>query len=144
MEEENANTGGPRSRLIMAEIQALTIRAHSTFYSPPKPADDSSAPLLNDTEAQREAGVPGQQPAKYERIRDVPLMEWVKLFAILAPMFIAGISGPVLMGLGVDPLAFGMLALFLTLALITFIVVVCPMFLQHYLPVPLCSHSLTR
>src|SRR4030081_2683980 len=24
MEEENANTGGPRSRLIMAEIQALT------------------------------------------------------------------------------------------------------------------------
>jgi hypothetical protein len=129
MEEENANTGGPRSRLIMAEIQALTIRAHSTFYSPPKPIDDSSAPLLNDTEAQREAGVPGQQPAKYECIRDVPLMEWVKLFAILAPMFIAGISGPVLMGLGVDPLAFGMLALFLTLALITFIVVVCPMFL---------------
>ena len=129
MDEENANTAGSRSPLIMAEIQALTIRAHSTFYSLPKPVDDSSALLLNDTERQQEAGVPGQQPAKYERIRDIPLIVWGKLFAILAPIVIVGTSWAVLTVLGVDPLAFGMLAFFLTLALVTFIVVVCLMFL---------------
>jgi hypothetical protein len=129
MDEENANTAGPRSPLIMAEIQALTIRAHSTFYSLPKPVDDSSAPLVNDTERQQEVGVPGQQPAKYERIRDIPLIVWVKLFAILAPIVIASTSWAVLTVLGVDPLAFGMLAFFLTLALVTFIVMVCLMFL---------------
>jgi hypothetical protein len=132
MEEENTNAAEPvKSLLIMAEVQALIIRTHSTCYSPPKPGDDSSTPLLNDTEAQHETGVPGQQPAKFERIRDVPFTVWLKLFVTLAPLFIMASSWAVLSSTGVDPLAFGMLAFILTLALIVYIVVVCPTFLHN-------------
>jgi hypothetical protein len=114
------------ARLIREEVQAGIKSVYETFYAPP--SYESSAPLLNSSPDEDDADAEGQQEtgaSDHERGHTPEtFLIWVKLFVTLSPLLAMIFSFPVLIGTGIDPLAFSMLAFIQVLALMWYIIIV--------------------
>jgi hypothetical protein len=146
MEEQNSNTARQAySRQQWAQIQTNIRKVHEMFYAPniPKsePGDGSSEPLLhssaigdgNEMESQRGSQRPASQP--------LTVMVFVKLFIIMAPFLVVCTSFGVLIGTGIDPLGFSMLAFFLVTFLMVFVIVVWLHPLRRYYSTAVSAHN---
>jgi hypothetical protein len=130
MEEQNSNTARQAySRQQWAKIQTNIRKVHETFYAPnfvPKhePGGGSSEPLLHSSMAGGGSEMEAQQGSRQPASQPLTVMVFVKLFIIMAPFLVVCTSFGVLVGTGVDPLGFSMLALFLVIVLMVFVIVV--------------------
>ncbi|CZR52494.1 uncharacterized protein PAC_02371 [Phialocephala subalpina] len=109
------------ARLIRDEVQAAVRGVHETFSAPP--SYSPSAPLLGSTPADDDVDTEANQPTSPPPPPQGPvtLWDWCKFVITMGAMVTWMIGWGVLIGTGVDPLAFSMLACFLVLALIYFI-----------------------
>ena len=131
MEEQTPNTAQVAwSLAIVEQIQTTARKIHQIFYPPPssEPRNEPTAPLLSslyqgddETDARREDPRPSGT--------GLTLMVVVKLFITLAPLLAVFFSWAIFLGIGLDPLAFGMLAFYLVVVLLGCIMLV------YYLPV---------
>jgi hypothetical protein len=112
---------------IMGEVQPLMYSLRGNFWDS-RNYYESSARLLNPqyTDAEWQQQRAQSQP--------LTLMIWVKLFITLFPIISMPISFAVLIGTGADPLAFSLLSLFLTMAVIIYVIVVFAH--SHHPPIP--------
>lgn len=121
-ELDTNNNGGPVdpsvANYIRAEVQAALKGVQETFSAPP--SYDSAAPLLSsspteddvDTEAQQQAIATSSSPPS----KPMTFMDWVRFGLCLSPYLTLFMLWAFLVGMGVDPLGFSPLALFLLFA----------------------------
>lgn len=130
MEEDNvkpARQANPGiTQRIMGEVPPLMYSLRGNFWDS-RNYYESSARLLNPqyTEAEWQQQRAQGQPLTF--------VIWVKLFITLFPIIAMPLSFGILIGTGVDPLAFSLLSLFLTMALVVYVIVVLPL---PYNPLP--------
>jgi hypothetical protein len=101
----------------MGEVQPLMYSLRGNFWDS-RNYYESSARLLNPqyTDAEWQQQRAQGQPLTF--------VIWVKLFITLFPIIAMPLSFGILIGTGVDPLAFSLLSLFLTMALVVYVIVV--------------------
>ena len=99
------------------EVQAAIKVVHEIYCA--KPVYSSSTPLLS--------SVPADEDVDTRLTQPVPATPWMVCKAVIAmlSLFAWMCAMAPLMSLGVDPLAFSMLAFFLVLALAYFVAIVC-------------------
>ncbi|MCJ1401658.1 hypothetical protein MMC11_004875 [Xylographa trunciseda] len=97
------------------EVQAAVKVVHEAYCA--RPTYSSSTPLLSSKPADEDVDTGSNQP-----VTATPWMVCKAVLAMLSLFAWMGAMAP-LMGLGVDPLAFSMLAFFLVLALIYFVAI---------------------
>jgi hypothetical protein len=112
-------------------VQIATKGLYETLVPPP--SYSSSAPLLTSTPADADFNTEANQPAPSppQPPLTMSLWDWCKGAITMGAMFMWICGWGVIVRIGVDPLAFSMLAFFLVLALVYYILIVC--YLQFYL-----------
>lgn len=122
MEDEGTNS--PRvsyAERIFDTVRTNTLNVHQTLWDPPRPdIEQERLRLLASSAGDDEGATRPQNPGK-----PLTVMVFVKLFITLAPMLVIFFLFPLLIGTGVDPLAFSLLALFLVTGLIALVILVC-------------------
>jgi hypothetical protein len=115
------------AELVRQEVQTAVRGLHETWVAPP--SYSSSAPLLSSTPTDDHVDTEANQPVTptlpLEPSVKISPWAWCKFAITMGATFLWMCSFGVLIGTGVDPLAFSMLALFLILALIYYTVLVC-------------------
>ncbi len=127
MEEPDRNTAqGAWSLTIGDQIQTTARKVHLTLYPSlsPDSGNSSTAPLLPSSyhgydsmdahrKVQRSSGTGSM------------VLALLKLFLVMTPLFTVISSWAILLGAGLDPLAFGMLAFYLVMTLCGVVMLVC-------------------
>jgi hypothetical protein len=115
------------AELVRQEVQTAVEGLHEPWVAPP--SYSSSAPLLSSTltddHVDTEANQPVTPPLPLEPPLTTSLWAWCKFAIAAGAMILVGCSFAVLLATGVDPLAFSVLAFFLTLALCYYTIIVC-------------------
>jgi hypothetical protein len=127
MEEQDRNSQqGAWSLAIGDQIQTTAQKVYQIFYPSLRsdPGTDSTAPLLPSSYNGYDA-MDFQQKDQRSSGTGSTLMALMKLFIVMAPLFTVFSSWAILLGAGLDPLAFGMLAFYLVMTLCGVIMLVC-------------------
>jgi hypothetical protein len=127
MEEQDRNTAqGAWSLAIGEQIQTTAQKVHQIFYTSlsSNPGNDSTAPLLPSPHHGYDA-MDAQQKDQRSTGTGSTVMALLKLLLVMAPLFTVLSSWAILLGAGLDPLAFGMLAFYLVMTLCGVIMLVC-------------------
>ncbi len=127
MEEQDRNTAqGAWSLAIGDQIQTTARKVHQIFYPSlsSNPGNDSTAPLLPSSHHGYDA-MDAQQKDQRSSGTGSTVMALLKLLLVMAPLFTVLSSWAILLGAGLDPLAFGMLAFYLVMTLCGVIMLVC-------------------
>jgi hypothetical protein len=133
MEEPNQNAAQQTWSLAMLEqIQTTAQKIHQTFwasnFATQRDLGTGSLEPLLPSSAQSGTG----EQRKDQRLSGaVPIAKAIViLFIVMAPLFTVFFSWAILLGVGLDPLAFGMLSFYLVMALLGVIMLVCE---SHFL-----------
>jgi hypothetical protein len=127
MEEQDRNTAqGAWSLAIGDQIQTTAQKVHQIFYPSlsSDPGNDSTVPLLSSSHHGHDA-MDAQQKDQRSSGTGSTVMALLKLLLVMAPLFTVLSSWAILLGAGLDPLAFGMLAFYLVMTLCGVIMLVC-------------------
>ena len=127
MEEQDRNTAqGAWSLAIGDQIQTTARKLHQIFYPSMSsdPGNDSTALLLPSSHHGYDA-MDAQQKDQRSSGTGSTVMALLKLLLVMAPLFTVLSSWAILLGAGLDPLAFGMLAFYLVMTLCGVIMLVC-------------------